>query len=278
MSNPQPLTSTTQVDPAPDGAADGAAQISSHASKVAKVTALFWVMKIAATTLGETAGDLFSMTLQVGYAVSSIVLLGIFAVTLVAQLRARRFHPALYWTVILATSTAGTTMSDFMDRTLGLGYALGSLILIGCLVTTLIVWRLSVGTLSVENIDTPRAETFYWVAILFSNTLGTAAGDFLADDSGLGFGLSAALISGVLLLIMALGRFTNLSRIGLFWAAFVLTRPFGATFGDLLTKTPDKGGLGFGTVGSSAILAAILVGLVVYTSIRDARAKPLTTT
>ena len=269
MSHPQPLTSTTQVDPDPGGVAAD----SSHANKVAQVTALFWVMKIAATTLGETAGDLFSMTLNVGYAISSIVLLSIFAVTLVAQLRARRFHPALYWTVILATSTAGTTMSDFMDRTLGLGYATGSLILIFCLVTTLIVWRWSVGTLSVDHIASPRAETFYWVAILFSNTLGTAAGDFLADDSGLGFGGGAALISGVLLLIMALGRFTNLSRIGLFWAAFVLTRPFGATFGDLLTKTPDKGGLGFGTIGSSAILAVILVGLVVYTSIQDARAK-----
>ena len=160
MSNPQPLTSTTQVDPSPDGAA----QTSSHANKVAKVTALFWVMKIAATTLGETAGDLFSMTLGVGYAVSSIVLLSLFAVTLVAQLRARRFHPALYWTVILATSTAGTTMSDFMDRTLGLGYATGSMILIFCLVTTLIIWRLSVGTLSVDHIATPRAETFYWVS------------------------------------------------------------------------------------------------------------------
>ena len=269
MSNSTSLTATPQVDPAPYGAAP----INDHANKVAKVTALFWVMKIAATTLGETAGDLFSMTLNVGYAVSSLVLLSIFAVTLVAQLRARQFHPMLYWTVILATSTAGTTMSDFMDRTLGLGYATGSMILIFCLVTTLIVWRAVEKTLSVDNINTPRAETFYWVAILFSNTLGTAAGDFLADNSGLGFLGGAALISGVLLLIMALGRFTSISRIGLFWAAFVLTRPFGATFGDLLTKTPDKGGLGFGTIGSSAILAVILIGLVIYTSIQDSRAK-----
>lgn len=265
MSNPQTLTSTTEIDPAPNGA--------SVANKVAKVTALFWVMKIAATTLGETAGDLFSMTFNVGYAVSSLVLLSIFAVTLVAQLRSRQFHPALYWTVILATSTAGTTISDFMDRTLGLGYATGSAILIFCLVTTLVIWRMTEKTLSVENINTPRAETFYWVAILFSNTLGTAAGDFLADDTGLGFLGGATLISGVLLLIIALGRFTSISRIGLFWAAFVLTRPFGATFGDLLTKTPDKGGLGFGTIGSSAILAAILIGLVIYTSMQDAHAK-----
>ena len=267
MSHSQPLTSTTQVDPAPGGG-----NLADHANKVARVTALFWVMKIAATTLGETAGDLFSMTLNVGYAISSLVLLSIFAVTLVAQLRARHFHPALYWTVILATSTAGTTMSDFMDRTLGLGYAVGSLILTFCLVATLVVWRLSEKTLSVEKINTPRAELFYWVAILFSNTLGTASGDFLADSSGLGFLGGAALISGALLLIIALGRFTSMSRIALFWAAFVLTRPFGATFGDLLTKTPDKGGLGFGTVGSSAILAIILVGLVIYTSLKD-RAK-----
>ena len=268
MSKPQTLTSTTQVDPAPAGASIAA----EHANKVAKVTALFWVMKIAATTLGETAGDLFSMTLNVGYALSSLALLAIFAVTLVAQLRARHFHPALYWTVILATSTAGTTMSDWMDRTLGLGYATGSLLLVFCLVTTLIIWRATEKTLAVDNINTPRAELFYWIAILFSNTLGTASGDFLADSSGLGFLGGAALISGALLLIMALGRFTSLSRIGLFWAAFVLTRPFGATFGDLLTKMPDKGGLGFGTIGSSAILAIILVGLVIYTSLQDARA------
>ena len=265
MSNLQSPISTAQMAP------NNTLASNDHANKVAQVTALFWVMKIAATTLGETAGDLFSMTLNIGYAKSSLVLLGIFVVTLVAQLRAKSFHPSLYWTVILATSTAGTTMSDFMDRTLGLGYATGSLILIFCLITTLIIWRLVVGTLSVDNIKSPRDETFYWVAILFSNTLGTAAGDFLADNSGLGFLGGAALISGVLLIIIALGRFTSISRIGLFWAAFVLTRPFGATFGDLLTKTPDKGGLGFGTIGSSAILAAILIGLVVYTSIRDAR-------
>ena len=266
MSNSENLTATTQVDPAPGGAGD-------HANKVATVTALFWVMKIAATTLGETAGDLFSMTLNFGYAISSLALLSIFAVTLVAQLRAKSFHPALYWTVILATSTAGTTMSDFMDRSLGLGYATGSLILIFCLVTMLFIWRLVEGSLSVSYIATPRAETFYWIAILFSNTLGTASGDFLADNTGLGFLGGAAVISGVLLLIIALGRFTSLSRIGLFWAAFVLTRPFGATFGDLLTKTPDKGGLGFGTIGSSAILLAILIGLVIYTSVQDAQHK-----
>jgi uncharacterized membrane-anchored protein len=241
-------------------------------SKVARVTFAFWIMKICATTLGETAGDLLSMTLDVGYAVSSLLLLGLFLLSLSAQLRSRAFHPALYWTVILTTSTAGTTMSDFMDRTLGLGYARGSLILVGCLAAVLTAWRLREGTLSVSNIQTRRAELFYWVAILFSNTLGTALGDFLADDSGLGFLGGAALI-GALIALTALAAFlTRLDRVVLFWIAFVLTRPFGATFGDLLTKPPDKGGLDFGTVGSSLILAIALVLLIAYTSAAEKRA------
>jgi uncharacterized membrane-anchored protein len=235
-------------------------------SKVARVNAGFWVMKICATTLGETAGDLLSMTLDVGYAVSSVLLLGVFLASLVAQLRARAFHPALYWTVILATSTAGTTLSDFMDRTLGLGYLRGSLILCGCLALVLIAWRLREGTLSVSDIQTRRAELFYWVAILFSNTLGTALGDFLADDSGLGF-LGGAVLIGALIASTALAAcLTRLDRVVLFWIAFVLTRPFGATFGDLLTKPAAKGGLDFGTIGSSAILACVLLLCVLWTS------------
>jgi uncharacterized membrane-anchored protein len=223
-------------------------------------------MKICATTLGETAGDLLSMTLDVGYAVSSLVLVGLFLVSLAAQLRSARFHPWLYWTVILTTSTAGTTMSDFMDRTLGLGYARGSLILMTCLVAVLIVWRLSCGTLSVSSITSRRAEIFYWIAILFSNTLGTALGDFLADDSGLGFSGGALLIGSLIAAVALAWRFTRLDRVLLFWIAFVLTRPFGATFGDLLTKPTSKGGLDFGTVGSSAILAAVLVGTIAWTA------------
>lgn len=242
-----------------------------NTSKVAKVTVYFWIIKICATTLGETAGDLFSMTLKVGYAASSGILFGLFLVTLTAQLVSKKFHPFLYWSVILTTSTAGTTMSDYMDRTLGLGYAKGSLILICCLVTVLAVWRYSEKTLSVDNIHTTKAELFYWIAILFSNTLGTAAGDFLADSSGLGFLGGAALIGGLLALIVLAAFFTRINRVLLFWLAFVLTRPFGATFGDLLTKPAEKGGLGFGTVGSSLILAILLVGVVIYTSRKDKR-------
>jgi uncharacterized membrane-anchored protein len=231
---------------------------SSAMNKVAKVTISFWVMKICATTLGETAGDLLSMTMNIGYAISSIILICLFFITLVAQLASKKFHPVLYWLVILSTSTAGTTMSDFMDRTLGVGYAKGSIILICGLGVVLAIWRYSEETLSVENIQTTKAELFYWVAILFSNTLGTALGDFLADDSGLGF-LGGALLIGSLLALVAIAAYwTQMNRVILFWVAFVLTRPFGATFGDLLTKPVEKGGLDFGTVGSSLILATLL--------------------
>jgi uncharacterized membrane-anchored protein len=240
-------------------------------NKVATVTLSFWIMKICATTLGETAGDLLSMTMNVGYALSSVILLTLFAVSLVRQLRSERFHPALYWTVILTTSTAGTTISDFMDRTLGLGYAKGSLILVLCLLAVLTAWKLTEKTLSVSNIQTTRTEGFYWTAILFSNTLGTALGDFLADDSGLGFAGGAAVIGACIALIALASYFTRLNRVVLFWLAFVLTRPFGATFGDLLTKPVSKGGLAFGTIGSSLFLAVLLVGVIIYTSLRDRR-------
>ena len=236
-------------------------------NKVAAVTLSFWIMKICATTLGETGGDLLSMTLNVGYALSTIILFAIFLASLAAQLSFERFHPLPYWTVILTTSTAGTTMSDFMDRTLALGYATGSAILIACLASVLIVWRLVEGSLSVSNVTTRRAELFYWIAILFSNTLGTAFGDFLADDSGLGFMGGALLIASTIALIAGLYTFTRVNRILLFWAAFVLTRPFGATFGDLLTKPVSAGGLGFGTIGSSAVLGAILFVLIVATTL-----------
>lgn len=238
-------------------------------NKIAKVTAFFWIMKICATTLGETAGDLLSMTLNIGYALSSVILIVIFLISVVVQLKSSRFHPALYWTVILTTSTAGTTMSDFMDRTLGLGYAKGSLILIVCLLVVLATWSLSEKSLSVSNIQTTKAELFYWTAILFSNTLGTALGDFLADNSGLGFLGGAALIGGLLGLVVLATYYTRLNRVLLFWVAFILTRPFGATFGDLLTKPVKKGGLNFGTVGSSLILASVLVTFIIYTSMTE---------
>lgn len=241
-------------------------------NKVARVAAAFWVIKICATTLGETAGDLLSMTLNVGYAASSLILVGTFVVVLAFQLRAKAFHPPLYWTVVLLTSTAGTTMSDYMDRSLGLGYTAGSLILVSCLAAVLLVWRTVEKSLSVSRIETRRAEVFYWAAILCSNTLGTALGDFLADDSGLGFLGSAALIAAALVLVLVAYRFTKLSHVLLFWVAFVLTRPFGATFGDLLTKPADHGGMNLGTAGSSAVLAAILVVAIVVDGRRTAAA------
>ncbi|EPM69885.1 hypothetical protein A584_12585 [Pseudomonas syringae pv. theae ICMP 3923] len=235
-------------------------------NKLPQITLAFWVMKICATTLGETAGDLLSMTLNVGYAVSSLILISLFAATLVTQLASRRYHPMLYWLVILSTSTAGTTMSDFMDRTLGLGYAMGSTVLIAMLIAVFCAWYASEKSLSVNKITTLKGEVFYWVAILISNTLGTALGDYLADDSGLGFAGGALLIGSAIALVIVLHYTTRLSSIMLFWFAFVLTRPFGATLGDVLTKPHEKGGLDFGTVGSSAVLLAVLllVGLATY--------------
>lgn len=238
-------------------------------NKVAKITLGFWIMKICATTLGETGGDLLSMTLNIGYAMSSALLFSLFLVAVIMQITSRKFNPILYWTVILATSTAGTTMSDFMDRTLHFGYAKGSLILITGLLAVLGIWYLSEKSLSVNNIQTPKEEIFYWVAILFSNTLGTALGDFLADSSGLGFSGGAILIGSLIGLVVLAYYFTKINRVTLFWIAFVLTRPFGATFGDLLTKPIQKGGLNFGTIGSSIILASILLILVTYTSFKD---------
>ncbi len=246
----------------------------SPGSKLAPVVAMFWVMKIAATTLGETAGDLLSMTLNVGYAASSLVLISIFVVTLGSQLAVKRYYPALYWTVILATSMAGTTISDYMDRTLGLGYTTGAALLLTTLLAILAVWRIVFGTLSVDSVRSRPVELFYWFAILFSNTLGTALGDFLSDSSGLGFAGGAMLIGGLLVLVLLANKFTRVSRVFLFWVAFVLTRPFGATVGDVLTKPRAAGGLAFGTVGSSLVLGTVLVMSVVLATIELRRHHP----
>jgi uncharacterized membrane-anchored protein len=237
-------------------------------NKVAKVTIFFWIMKICATTLGETGGDLLSMTMNVGYGISSLILLSFFFITLLIQLASKKYHPVIYWLVIVSTSTAGTTMSDYMDRTLELGYFKGSLILVSCLIVVLAIWRYSEGTLSVNYIQTRKVEIFYWTAILFSNTLGTALGDFLADSSGLGFLGGAILIGSLLALVVLVYYVTRISRVVLFWIAFVLTRPFGATFGDVLTKPIEKGGLNLGTIGSSIVLGTILVIFIVYTTIK----------
>jgi len=242
-------------------------------SKLPRVAAAFWVMKIAATTLGETAGDLLSMTLNVGYGVSSVLLMCAFLVSLAAQLLAKRYHPPLYWTVILTTSTAGTTMSDYMDRTLGLGYAKGTALLITILLCIFAFWRFTTGSLSVERVKSRKVELLYWIAILFSNTLGTALGDFLADSSGLGFAGGAFLIGGLLTLILIVTFTTRVSRVFLFWVAFVLTRPFGATMGDFLTKSKERGGLNLGTMGSSAVLASILLVFVALAMVRERKVR-----
>lgn len=227
-------------------------------NKLPQITLAFWIMKITATTLGETGGDWLSMTMNVGYLYSTLIFFTLFIIALGCQLFSIKHHPYLYWTVIIATSTAGTTMSDYMDRTLGLGYARGAAILVTILISLLVAWKLIVGNVSVDHIKSRKAEIFYWITILFSNTLGTALGDFLSDDSGLGFFGSWLLISAVLAFTVAAYFWTKIPRIILFWFAFILTRPFGATFGDVLTKTHDKGGLDFGRGYSSLILLAIL--------------------
>jgi uncharacterized membrane-anchored protein len=238
-------------------------------NKIPQITIFFWIMKICATTLGETGGDLLAQTMKVGYAISSIILFGLFLISLVSQLISKRYHPLLYWTVILTTSTAGTTMSDFMDRSLGLGYANGSMILVSILLAIFAYWYFSERSLNVNYISTRKVEILYWVAILFSNTLGTALGDFLADSSGLGFAGGAILIGSLLGIIVIATFYTNVSRVFLFWLAFVLTRPFGATFGDLLTKPHAKGGLDLGTIGSSLVLISILVVCIIYTTLKN---------
>ena len=256
--------------------------------KLPEVTLAFWVMKIAATTLGETAGDLFAQTLKLGYFLTTIVLFLVFVITLVVQLRSRRYNPFFYWTVILSTSMAGTTMSDFMNRDasvkylakgadslgwgpqgLGLGYPIGAAILISLLIAIFLVWKSTGLTFSIRDIDTFRGEALFWAAILVSNTLGTSMGDFLSDSSGLGYAGAALLVGGLLAVLLALKYVPVVPNVLVFWFAFVLTRPLGATAGDLFTKPTAKGGLDLGTLGSSAVLLALLFGLMGYTHLQE---------
>ncbi|WP_433466474.1 COG4705 family protein [Spirillospora sp. CA-128828] len=242
--------------------------------KLPEITLVFWIMKIAATTLGETGGDLLAQTMGVGYAVSSVVLFTVFLASLAAQLCVKRFHPVLYWTVILSTSTAGTTMSDFMNRTAGLGYLRGALVLISALGAVFAVWRFSGRPFDVTRVTDLRGESLYWTAILFSNTLGTSLGDFLADDTRLGFGGGATVIGGLMILIVLARYCTPVSVTLLFWVAFVLTRPLGATTGDLFSKPVAKGGLGYGTIGASLILTTVLLILIAYQARRGRVRRP----
>jgi uncharacterized membrane-anchored protein len=237
----------------------GSADIRS--SKVPQVTLVFWIIKIAATTLGETGGDALSMTFDLGYALSTAIFFVFFAGTVAAQIRARSFHPFLYWAVIVATTTMGTTMADFADRSLGIGYVGGSLILFALVLLVLGAWWKVEGSVSVNSITSPRVEAFYWLTILFSNTLGTALGDFLAD-SGPGYEGGALVFAGALAVVWALYAFTGISHTLLFWAAFILTRPLGATVGDLLTKPTGDGGLNLGRIISSAVIAVFIIACI----------------
>jgi len=231
-------------------------------SKVPEVTLTFWVIKVAATTLGETGGDAVSMSMNVGYLVGTAIFAAVFAVAVAAQISARGFNPWLYWTTIIATTTLGTTLADWTDRSLGIGYAGGSSLLLALLLATLFFWNRSLGTVAIDSVRSPRSEMYYWITIMFSQTLGTALGDWTADSAGLGY-LGSAVLFGVLLaLIAAAYRWTSASRTALFWAAFILTRPLGAVVGDFLDKPTDAGGLAWSRYTASAALLAFIVACI----------------
>jgi uncharacterized membrane-anchored protein len=234
-------------------------------TKVPEITVMFWLVKIAATTLGETGGDAVSMSMNLGYLVGTAIFAVVFLAAVVAQIRSSKFHPALYWTTIIATTTVGTTMADFADRSLGIGYAGGSVLLLGLLLGSILLWYRTLGSVSVRTVTSPIAEAFYWVTIMFSQTLGTALGDWVADTAGFGYA-GAALVFGALLAVIAVAYFwTRVSRTWLFWAAFILTRPLGAVVGDLLDKPIGDGGMALSRYGASAALVAfILVSLLLF--------------
>jgi uncharacterized membrane-anchored protein len=228
-------------------------------TKVPELTIVFWILKIAATTLGETGGDSVTMTLNWGYLIGTAIFLSLFVVLVIFQIMADRFRPLLYWATIVASTTAGTTMADFADRSLGIGYAGGSSLLLICLIAVLAVWYWSLGSISVTTVSAPKVEIFYWLAITFSQTLGTALGDWAADDTGLGYGGGAMVFGAGLAVIAALYFFTSISRVFLFWAAFILTRPLGATVGDFLDKPVSDGGLALSRPLASAVIAAFII-------------------
>jgi uncharacterized membrane-anchored protein len=233
-----------------------------YASKVPEVTLIFWILKIAATTLGETGGDTVTMTLNWGYLVGTALFLSLLIVFVVLQIASKKFHPFLYWATILASTTAGTTIADFADRSLGIGYAGGSLLLFACLMAALGAWYWSAGSISAATVNTPKVETFYWLTITFSQTLGTALGDWTADDTGLGYAGGALLFAAGLAVLAAAYFWTNVSRVFLFWAAFILTRPLGATVGDFLDKPVSDGGLALSRPIASAVIVVFIVACI----------------
>ena len=242
-----------------------------RASKVPEVTLGFWVIKILATTLGETGGDAVTMSMNLGYLAGTAIFAAMFAVAVAAQISAKRFHPFLYWVVIVATTTVGTTLADFVDRSLGIGYLGGSSLLAGLLIASLVTWHRTLGTVSIDSINSNQAEIFYWITILFSQTLGTALGDWMADSTGLGYAGGALVFAAGLAITVAAFFWTNVSRTVLFWIAFVLTRPLGATLGDFLDKPLDHGGLALSRYTASISLATVMVLLILLLPQRSGR-------
>jgi uncharacterized membrane-anchored protein len=232
-------------------------------SKVPAVTLLFWILKIAATTLGETGGDAVTMSMDLGYLVGSAIFTALFVVMVIAQISARAFQPWLYWATIVATTTLGTTLADFADRSLGIGYAGGVALLSTLLAVSLFVWYRAAGTVSASSVTTRKAESYYWVTIMFSQTLGTALGDWTADSQGLGFGGGTLLFGGLLLLVVGAYYLTCVSRTVLFWIAFVLTRPLGAVVGDLLDKPVASGGIAISRYTASAVLLVFMAACLI---------------
>jgi uncharacterized membrane-anchored protein len=240
-------------------------------SKVPEVTLLFWVTKILATTLGETGGDAVSMSMNLGYLVGTGIFAVIFIVAVIAQVSAKKFHPVLYWTTIVATTTVGTTLADFADRSMGIGYAGGSAILLALLMASLLIWHRTMGSIAVDTISSPKTEAFYWITIMFSQTLGTALGDWTADTAGLGYD-GAAIVFGAMLAAIAVAYYrTKISHTVLFWAAFILTRPLGAVVGDFLDKPISDGGLALSRYSASATLFMLIALLILGFSHKPAK-------
>ena len=233
-------------------------------SKVPEVTLIFWIVKILATTLGETGGDALSMSMSLGYLVSTFIFAAIFIVAVIVQVLAKKFHPIIYWTTIVATTTVGTTLADFADRSLGIGYAGGTTILFTLLIASLWLWHRTLGSVAVDTVNSPRAEMFYWVTIMFSQTLGTALGDWTADTAGFGY-TGAALLFGAMLTLIAVAYYqTKINRTALFWAAFIVTRPLGAVVGDFLDKPISKGGLALSRYSASATLLVLIILCILF--------------
>jgi len=240
-------------------------------SKVPEVTLVFWIIKILATTLGETGGDAVSMSMNLGYLTSTGIFAVIFVAAVIAQIRASKFHPTLYWLTIIASTTVGTTLADYVDRSLGIGYAGGSTLLLVLLLGSLFAWHRSQGSVAVDTVNSPKSEFFYWLTIMFSQTLGTALGDWTADTAGLGYVGAAVVFGALLLLVVAAYQWTRISRTALFWAAFILTRPLGAVVGDFLDKPVAKGGLELSRYTASAVLLVMIVVLVLVSRQQAAR-------